>query len=99
MSDDRLHSDITRASHAEALLKDELLIEIIADLEAEYIKALFLTHIDDKQARETLFLAVNAVRKIPSHLHSIVSNGKIANAELKELIEGNKPKPRWQDLR
>jgi hypothetical protein len=98
VNDDKLHSEITRAAKAEALLRDELLIEIIADLEAEYIKALFLTHIDDKQARETLFLAVNAVRKIPSHLHSIVSNGKLANAELKLLIEGHKPKPRWQDL-
>ena len=95
MSDDRLHDAISRASKADSLLKDELLTEAFASLEAAYIQAWRLTRPEDGDAREKLYLAVNVIGKLKQHLQSIVSNGKLADAELKELIDAAERKKRF----
>jgi hypothetical protein len=80
-----LHHDKDRGARAEALLRNELLIETFAALDAEYVKAWRLTHINDVNARERLFQAVQIVGKVKDHLAKLVNNGKLAQRELDEI--------------
>jgi hypothetical protein len=88
MSDESaLERAAARAVRAEALVDDELLTEAFDALEKGYIAAWRATTIDDAAGREKLFLAINIVGKVRDHLASVVANGKLARAELKELAE------------
>lgn len=87
MSDDKLLEQRNRAARAEALVNDELMTEGLANLEAAYIQAWKLTTPADQVAREKLYLAVNVVGKIKQHLQTVIVDGKLADAELKELVE------------
>jgi hypothetical protein len=64
-----------------------LLSEAFDGLETNYIAAWRGTVIDDVAGREKLFLAINIVGKLRDHLASVVANGKLAQAELKELAQ------------
>lgn len=88
MSDEfQLRKASERASQAAALLDNALLKETLDELEASYSKELFLTAPDATLARERLYLAVNVVRKVRDHLGAVVSNGKLAETELKQLTD------------
>ena len=82
-----LNETATRGVRAEELLDNELLAEAFTALEATYISAWRATAIDDSAGREKLFLAINIVGKVRDHLASVVANGKLAQAELKELAQ------------
>lgn len=81
----KLRHDTERALRARQLLDNELLAEAFASLEDAYAKAWRSTVIDDSAGREKLFLAINIVGKVREHLTGIVTNGKLAEAELKQL--------------
>jgi hypothetical protein len=88
MSDEnRLDQAAAKALHAQELLDNELLNEAFDGLENTYTTAWRATTIDDVAAREKLFLAINIVGKVRDHLAAIVANGKLAQAELKELAQ------------
>jgi hypothetical protein len=80
-----LNEMATRGVRVEQLLDNELLAEAFTALEASYISAWRATGIDDTTGREKLFLAINIVGKVRDHLGAVVANGKLAEAELKEL--------------
>lgn len=80
-----LNEMATRGVRVEQLLDNELLAEAFTALEASYISAWRATGIDDTTGREKLFLAINIVGKVRDHLGAAVANGKLAEAELKEL--------------
>jgi hypothetical protein len=82
-----LNGIATRGVHAGELLDNELLTEAFTALEANYASAWRATVIDDVAGREKLFLAINIVGKVRDHLASVVANGKLAQAELKELVQ------------
>jgi hypothetical protein len=83
----RLHEAAARAARAQELLDHELLAEAFESLEKSYIAAWRLTTIDDTAGREKLFVAINIVGKVRDHLASVVANGRLAEAELKELAQ------------
>ena len=85
--EDRLGQAAAKASRAQELLDNDLLGEAFATLEANYTAAWRATVIDDVAAREKLFLAINVVAKVRDHLMAVVANGKLAQAELKELAQ------------
>jgi hypothetical protein len=88
MSDEaRLDQAAARAARAQELLDNELLSEAFNALEDSYVSAWRTTAIDDMAAREKLFLAINIVGKVRDHLAAAVANGKLAQAELKELAQ------------
>ena len=88
MSDEnRLDQAAARAVRAQELLDDELLSEGFAALEENYTVAWRATMIDDVGGREKLFLAINIVGKVRDHLAAVIANGKLAQAELKELAQ------------
>jgi hypothetical protein len=76
-----------RASQAQRLLDDPMLAESLKGLEDAYTAAWRATTIEDVSGREKLFLAINVVGKVRDHLTAIVSNGKLAAKELKDLAD------------
>ena len=82
-----LERAVAKAVRAEALLDNDMLADVFDTLEKSYIAAWRATTIDDAAGREKLFLAINIVGKVRDHLASVVANGKLARAELKELME------------
>lgn len=85
--ENKLDKAAAKAVRAEVLLDNELLTEAFCGLEDSYTAAWRATAIDDVAAREKLFLAINIVGKVRDHLTAIVTNGKLAQAELKELAQ------------
>ena len=88
MSDDKLQTAIGRGARAQELMRSELLQEVFAKLDAEYIAAWRRTPVRDTDARERLWQAVNIVGKVRDHLTAIVSGGKIAQKQLDDLANG-----------
>jgi hypothetical protein len=82
-----LNETATRGVRAEGLLNNELLSEAFTALEGSYVSAWRASAIDDSAGREKLFLAINVIGKVRDHLASVVANGKLAQAELKELAQ------------
>jgi hypothetical protein len=85
--ENRLDQVVAKAIRARELLDNELLAEAFKGLEDGYTSAWRATAIDDVAGREKLFLAINIVGKVRDHLTAIVTNGKLAQAELKELAQ------------
>jgi hypothetical protein len=83
----KLDEAAARAIRAQDLLDNEILTEAFQGLEDNYTAAWRTTSIDDVGAREKLFLAINIVGKVRDHLTAIIANGKLAQAELKELAQ------------
>jgi hypothetical protein len=85
MNETQLGEAVTKAMRAQDLLENELLSEAFKGLEDGYAAAWRATGIEDVAAREKLFLAINIVGKVRDHLATILTDGKLAQAELKEL--------------
>jgi len=96
MSDEGgLDRAVSKAVHAQELLDSELLTEAFKTLEENYSAAWRATTIDDAAGREKLFLAINIVGKVRDHLNAVVANGKLAQAELRELARVAERKKRF----
>ena len=91
----KLLRDNSRALGAQALLENDLLTEAFKTLEDSYTAAWRNTTIDDVSAREKLFLAINVIGKVRDHLTTAVVNGKLAQAELKQLADTAERKKRF----
>ncbi len=81
----KLALDQSRGMRAERLLKDELLVEAFSTLEADYTAAWKKTGVRDTDGRERLWQAIQIVGKVRDHLTAVVSNGKLAATELKQI--------------
>lgn len=90
--DDKKQRALSRAAQASALLNNEILNESLAELETGYTSALFLTHINDTNARERLYQAVQVVRKVKDHLNAVVANGKIVQKEIEQITDPERKK-------
>ncbi len=95
MDETSLNEAAGKALRAQELLDNELLSEAFKGLEDSYTVAWRATAIDDVAAREKLFLAINIVGKVRDHLASIVNNGKLARAELKEIARSAERRRRF----
>jgi hypothetical protein len=86
MSEDKLQVSISLGARAEALIKNELLQEAFKKLEDDYVAAWKTWPAADAAGRERLWQAVNVLGKVKDHLSHIVSDGKLAQRQLSELI-------------
>lgn len=99
MSDeDKLTREAAKGVRASNLLSDELMTEAFKGLEEAYALAWRSTTIDDVLGREKLFLAINIVGKVREHLQSVVSNGKLATAELRNLAQTAEAARKWENV-
>jgi hypothetical protein len=90
-----LQRAVNRAQQARTLLESDILTEAFKGLEDAYTAAWRATKIDDVSGREKLFLAINVIGKVRDHLSGIVSNGSVAEAEIKDLRETAERKKRF----
>jgi len=98
IDENKLTKDTARAVQAESLANSELLNEAFAGLESAYIEAWRLTKIEDVNGREKLFLAINVVGKVKQHLHTILNDGKLAAAQLRELAQTAERQKSWHEI-
>lgn len=80
-----LRRSADRAAKAEALLRDELLIEAFAALRQSYLAAWETTALRDTEGRERAWMAVTLLGKVKGHLDTVVMDGKISSVELAEI--------------
>jgi hypothetical protein len=97
--EDKLSKAAARAVRAQNLLGNELLAEAFKTLEDTYTAAWRSTLVGQADTREKLFMAVNIVGKVRDHLHNVITDGKLAAAELRLMAETAERKQRWQDVR
>lgn len=90
-----LQKAVNRAQAARTLLESEILTEAFKGLEDAYTAAWRATTINDVSGREKLFLAINVIGKVRDHLSGIVSNGSVAEAEIRDLRETAERKKRF----
>ena len=96
MSDEfKLQRDASQGSRAKTLLENELLTGAFKALKDQYSANLLGTTVDQTDARERLYLAYRVVGEVERHLTSIMSNGSVAAAELKQLTEVAERKKRF----
>ena len=95
IDEDKLSIAAAKAVRASDLLGNDLLTEAFKGLEEAYTAAWRATNINDVSDREKIFLAINVVGKVRDHLQSIVTNGKLAQAELTALAETAERKRRF----
>jgi hypothetical protein len=93
--ENKLEQAIAKGGRAQALLDNELLGDAFTGLEDSYAAAWRTTAIDDVAAREKLFLAINIVGKVRDHLTSVITNGKLAQVELKEIAHAAERRKRF----
>jgi hypothetical protein len=92
MEVDKTQLAISRAARAKALLDDDLLAGAFKTLEQSYIDAWRATAVVQSDARERLWQGVQIVGLVRDQLGHVVSNGKIAQAELDKLAALEKKK-------
>jgi hypothetical protein len=85
IDDIALNKAIERAARAEALQRDELLIEALEALDRDYVTAWRTTHARDTDGRERLWQAVQVVAKVRDHLAHVIAGGRLAQRELDEM--------------
>lgn len=95
MNEDELQHATSRASQAADLLKSELLQEAFTTLEDGYTAAWRATTIDQVAAREKLFLAINVAAKVRDHLTTVLNNGKLAQAQISEIVQAAERRKRF----
>ncbi len=78
------------ASQADNLLRNELLWSIFAEMNARYLQEWQITSVRDTDARERLWIAVNALAKVKDHLVKMIQDGKLAQREIDMLTERRK---------
>jgi hypothetical protein len=81
MTDDKLEVAIGRGARAKELIDSEVLKDIFARIEDDYIAGWRATSARDTDARERLWLAVQVIGLVKDHL----DDGKLAQAELDRL--------------
>lgn len=95
MSMDKLYEDRARAAQAHDLINSELLNEAFTELKNTYIAKWEATTAPDHLLREKYWLAARGVDVLKQHLHAVLQNGKLADAELKAFAEDQERKKRF----
>lgn len=83
----KLIRDNTRALGAQSLLDNELFNEALASIERDLIEAWKITPARDTDGRERCYAAVQQLGKLKGYFESVLNDGKLAQAQLKELAE------------
>lgn len=84
-----MEKDLERARHAQALLDNPLLTEILDGLKDGYVRAWLSSRSEDMETRERLYLQAQLVDDFAKELRIIVENGAITKAIIKRRQERN----------
>lgn len=95
MDESKLDIARGRALRAENLLKDDLLLEAWDAIETELVKAWAESEPRDNDGRERVWAAVQANRKHRDYLVKVVTDGKMAAAQIAEAAREADRKKRF----
>ena len=87
LDEHKLLREADRASKVQALLENEYLKEAFQKLEETYIEKWRLTDQLDQTSREKLYMRVKVIGEVREHLEAMLSDGKLASHQLKDLTE------------
>lgn len=87
VDEQKLQRDNTRALKAQELLENDLFNEAIAAIERDLVAAWKATPARDTEGRERCWTAVQQVGNIKGYFESVLRDGKLATAQLKQLAE------------
>lgn len=74
-----------RGAHADRLLNDVVLNEVLDELERDYIEAVLACDKEDDEGRYRLSVAATVVRTVRQQFRSLVADGKLASEAADEL--------------
>ena len=83
----KLLRDQARAVGAQALLENDLFNEALESIERDLIAAWKATPARDTDGRERCWSAIQQLGKIKGFVETVLRDGKLASAKLKELAE------------
>lgn len=83
----KLLRDQARAVGAQALLENDLFNEALESIERDLIAAWKATPARDTDGRERCWSAIQQLGKIKGFVETVLRDGKLASAQLKELAE------------
>lgn len=83
----KLLRDQNRALGAEALLNNDLFNEALKSIERDLIDAWKATPARDTDGRERCWSAIQQLGKIKGYVETVLRDGKLAAAQLKEIAE------------
>jgi hypothetical protein len=93
MNDDKLLKARTDGARASSLLNDETFVAATEKVRAELIN--IWTQTTKTEERERIWQAVSLLEKLVGALVATHDNGKLADAELKILVEGQERRKRF----
>jgi hypothetical protein len=91
----KLLRDSSKSAQAQELLDNALFNEALATIEADLIAAWKATPARDQEGRERCWNALQQASKIKGYFESVIRDGKLASAQLKELAEDAERKRRF----
>jgi|TARA_R100001463_G_scaffold67700_1_gene121179 hypothetical protein len=85
MNEGKVRESMERGEKAAALLRNELLQEAFSQLETDFIQAWKASSVEDSQNRERLYMLCQNLSALRGYLEGVVTDGKLAKAQLDEL--------------
>ena len=78
----KLRQNLDRGEKAQALLRNEILIETFDFLEKQYHDAWANSSVEQNEAREKIFMMLQNLQTVKQHIESVVMTSKLANDQL-----------------
>ena len=81
--------EITKGKNAERILNDELFKKSITYLRELYLNEWENSPARDKEARESLWVAIKMLGTVEGHLQTVMQTGKLANRQIEDLAKAS----------
>ena len=79
--------EITKGKNAERILNDELFKKSFTYLRELYLSEWENSPARDKEARESLWVAIKMLGTVEGHLQTVMQTGKLANRQIEDLAK------------
>ena len=80
-------NEITKGKNAERILNDELFKKSFTYLRELYLNEWENSPARDKEARESLWVAIKMLGTVEGHLQTVMQTGKLANRQIEDLAK------------
>jgi len=90
MNEGKARDRVARAERATALLNNEILQEAFTYLDDQFVQAWRYTAVSNTEDRERLYNLCQALQSLKGYIEGVVTDGKMAQAQLNELKNSQK---------
>jgi len=81
--------EVTKGKNAERILNDKLFKESFTYLRELYLNEWENSPARDKEARESLWVAIKMLGTVEGHLQTVMQTGKLANRQIEDLAKAS----------